>query len=175
MLSEGNFFVTTGEIHIRNYDVEGAGSRRTIVADEHEALRDSVRCDGQEMGPLRRVGLGGQRRLRAGGVAVPVRPASDRLTVAVGRGINPRMQTTLSNKGQVLLPLAARRRLRAVGSERLSVELREGGVLLRPMFRARRYRSTTHPVSGLPVMAARSIPARKVSAAEIARLHAELL
>lgn len=32
-LSEGKFFVTTGEIHIRNYAVEGKGDRRTITAD----------------------------------------------------------------------------------------------------------------------------------------------
>ena len=32
-LSHGDFFVTTGEILIRNYAVEGTGSRRTIVAD----------------------------------------------------------------------------------------------------------------------------------------------
>ncbi|MEY2882008.1 MAG: hypothetical protein RLZZ15_4388 [Verrucomicrobiota bacterium] len=32
-LSEGKFFVTTGEIHIRNYAVTGTGARRTIVAD----------------------------------------------------------------------------------------------------------------------------------------------
>ncbi len=32
-LSEGNFFVTTGEILIRNYAVEGTGPKRTIVAD----------------------------------------------------------------------------------------------------------------------------------------------
>ena len=32
-LSDGNFFVTTGEIYIRNYAVQGTGNRRTIVAD----------------------------------------------------------------------------------------------------------------------------------------------
>lgn len=32
-LRRGDFFVTTGEILIRNYAVEGAGKRRTIVAD----------------------------------------------------------------------------------------------------------------------------------------------
>lgn len=32
-LSAGKFFVTTGEIYIRNYAVQGTGNRRTIVAD----------------------------------------------------------------------------------------------------------------------------------------------
>jgi hypothetical protein len=32
-LRNGDFFVTTGEILIRNYSVDGAGSRRTVVAD----------------------------------------------------------------------------------------------------------------------------------------------
>jgi hypothetical protein len=32
-MSEGNFFVTTGEILVKNFAVRGAGSKRTIVAD----------------------------------------------------------------------------------------------------------------------------------------------
>ena len=32
-LRDGNFFVTTGEILIRNYSVAGTGSQRTIAAD----------------------------------------------------------------------------------------------------------------------------------------------
>ena len=32
-LSDGRFFVTTGEIHIRNYAVKGTGAQRTIEAD----------------------------------------------------------------------------------------------------------------------------------------------
>ena len=85
------------------------------------------------------------------------------------------MQATLSRKGHVLLPASARRRLRHKPGETLSVELREGGVFLRPQSRSRRYKLVTHPVSGLPMMEARERPARKVSAAEIARLNAELL
>jgi AbrB family looped-hinge helix DNA binding protein len=85
------------------------------------------------------------------------------------------MQTTLSSKGQVLLPTAARRRLRQNCGDRLSVEFREGGVLLRPVSRSRRYKPATHPLSGLPMMQAQEQPVRKVSAAEIARLNAELL
>lgn len=84
------------------------------------------------------------------------------------------MQTTLSSKGHVVLPSAARRRLRHNRGECLSVELREGGVFLSPQVRLRRYMLATHPVSGLPTMAAQERPARKVSAAEIARLNAEL-
>ncbi|MBI5771563.1 MAG: AbrB/MazE/SpoVT family DNA-binding domain-containing protein [Verrucomicrobia bacterium] len=85
------------------------------------------------------------------------------------------MQATLSAKGQVQLPSAARRRLRANSGARLSVELRDGGVLLRPLVRSRRYKLAAHPVSGLPIMTALERPARKVTAAGIARLHAELL
>jgi hypothetical protein len=32
-MSEGNYFVTTGEILVKNFAVEGAGNKRTIVAD----------------------------------------------------------------------------------------------------------------------------------------------
>ena len=85
------------------------------------------------------------------------------------------MQAMLSRNGQVVLPAVARRRLRVGRDKRLSVELREGGVLLRPMSHARRYETATHPVSGLPMMAALERPARRVSAPEIARLNAELL
>jgi bifunctional DNA-binding transcriptional regulator/antitoxin component of YhaV-PrlF toxin-antitoxin module len=85
------------------------------------------------------------------------------------------MQTMLSSKGHVVLPSAARRRLTHGRGVRVAVELREGGVLLSPRVRPRRYQPTLNPVSGLPTMAAQERPARKVSAAEIARLNAELL
>jgi AbrB family looped-hinge helix DNA binding protein len=85
------------------------------------------------------------------------------------------MQTTLSSKGQLVLPAAARRRLRLRQGERLAVELREDGLLLRPVGSGRRYKPARHPVSGLPVMRAEDRPIRKVTAAEIAALHAELL
>lgn len=85
------------------------------------------------------------------------------------------MQTTLSSKGQLVLPSAARRRLRLSHGERLSVEFREGGIFLRPVAQARAYKVAKHPISGLPVMIATTRPAQKVSAAEIARLNAELL
>jgi len=32
-LSDGKFFVTTGEIYIRNYAVKGSGAQRTVEAD----------------------------------------------------------------------------------------------------------------------------------------------
>jgi AbrB family looped-hinge helix DNA binding protein len=85
------------------------------------------------------------------------------------------METTLSSKGQLVLPAAARRKLKLAQGERLAVELRDGGVFLRPVGQAKKYRLTRHPVSGLPVMAAVGKVARKVTAAEIARLNAELL
>ena len=85
------------------------------------------------------------------------------------------MQTTLSSKGQLVLPAAVRRKLHLNQGERLSVEVREGGIFLRPVAQARAYRTVRHAVSGLPVMVATARTGRKVSAAEIARLNAELL
>jgi AbrB family looped-hinge helix DNA binding protein len=85
------------------------------------------------------------------------------------------MVTTLSSKGQVVLPAAARRRLHLIPGERLDVELRDDGVFLRPARPVAGYRLELHPDSHLPRMVAVARPARKVTAAEIARLHAELL
>lgn len=85
------------------------------------------------------------------------------------------METTVSSKGQVVLPAAARRRLRLTRGERLAVELREGGVLLRPLNAPRAYKVVPNPTSGLPAMVALGPPGRRVTAAEIARLNAELL
>ena len=85
------------------------------------------------------------------------------------------MVTTLSSKGQVVLPAAARKRLHLVVGERLDVELRDDGVFLRPTRQTTGYRLELHPDSHLPRMVAVARPVRKVTAAEIARLHAELL
>jgi len=85
------------------------------------------------------------------------------------------METTISSKGQLVLPAKVRRQLRLAQGERLSIEVRGDSVILRPMSQPRRYRTARHPASGLPVMVALERPARKVSAAEIARLSAELL
>jgi AbrB family looped-hinge helix DNA binding protein len=82
------------------------------------------------------------------------------------------METILSSKDQLVLPAEVRRRLRLVKGERLSIEVRGDSVVLRPV--ARRYKTARHPTSGLPVMVALKPPARKVTAAETARLHAEL-
>ena len=84
------------------------------------------------------------------------------------------MKATLSSKGQLVLPAEIRRTLRLMRGEALTIEVREDGVLLRPAFYSRRYKRTRHPVSGLPVMTAVEPPARKVTAAEIARLNAAL-
>ena len=85
------------------------------------------------------------------------------------------MEATLSSKGQLVLPAKVRRLLRLAKGERLSIEIRGDSVLLRPASQRRRYKAVRHPRSGLPVMAALKPPKRRVTAAEIARLHAELL
>lgn len=85
------------------------------------------------------------------------------------------METTVSSKGQIVLPAAARKQLRLAQGERLAVELREGGVFLRPLSATRKYRMETDPLTGLPVMRSIVRGGRKVTAAEIARLNAELL
>lgn len=84
-------------------------------------------------------------------------------------------ETTLSTKGQLVLPARVRRQLRLAKGERLSVEVRGDSVVLRPVARPRRYKTAQHPRSGLPVMVALKPPKRRVTAEEIARLHAELL
>lgn len=85
------------------------------------------------------------------------------------------METTLSSKGQVVLPAAVRRQLRLTRGERLALEVRDGGVLLRPMNMPRAYKMVNHPVSGLPAMVPVGPRGRLVTAAEIAKLNAELL
>lgn len=85
------------------------------------------------------------------------------------------METKISSKGQIVLPAEARRRLRLARGERLAVELRDGGVFLRPVGSVNKYQPTKNQVSGLPVMATTKRPERKVTAAEIAKLNAELL
>ncbi len=84
------------------------------------------------------------------------------------------MQTVLSSKGQVVLPAEARRALKLGQGDRMSVEVKDGGVFLRPVRQGRRYRVRIHPISGLPVMVPLKPPPRKVTAAEVARLAAEL-
>ena len=85
------------------------------------------------------------------------------------------MQTTLSSKGQLVLPAEVRRQLDLAPGQRLSVELREGGLFLQPLSRRGGYRSAVHPVSKLPIKRAERRPRTKVTAEAIARLHAELL
>ena len=45
---------------------------------------------------------------------------------------------------------------------------------VRPLSEPRAYKKARHPKSGLPVMLALKPPKRRVTAAEIARLHAQL-
>jgi len=85
------------------------------------------------------------------------------------------METTLSSKGQLVLPAEARRKLRLSKGERLNVEVRDGGIFLRAAREIRRYQFKKHLVSGLSVMVPVKAMGRKVSAAEIAQLNADLL
>lgn len=85
------------------------------------------------------------------------------------------MEAILSSKGQLVLPAKLRRQLRLSRGEHLSIEVRGDSLILRLVAKPRRYKSARHPTSGLPVMVALEPPARKVTSAEIARLHAELL
>lgn len=85
------------------------------------------------------------------------------------------METTLSSKGQLVLPAKVRKQLGLAQGERLTIEVRGGAVVLRPAKQLRRYRTVRHPKSGLPVMVAVGPPRRKVTSAEIARLNAELV
>ncbi len=85
------------------------------------------------------------------------------------------METTLSSKGQIVLPAAARNKLHLTQGERLTVEVKGDAVLLRPIRRRNAYRVERNPISGLPRMVALTPSARKVTAAEIARLNAELM
>ena len=85
------------------------------------------------------------------------------------------METTLSSKGQLVLPAEARRKLRLCKGERLNVEIRDGGIFLRVAREIRRNQLKKHPVSGLSVMVPVKAKGRKVSAAEIAQLNADLL
>jgi len=85
------------------------------------------------------------------------------------------MKATLSSKGQLVLPAEVRRQLQLAQGERLSVEVRGHTVVLRAVSQSRRYRTARHPTSGLPVMVAVRPPKRRVTAAAIARLQAELL
>ena len=85
------------------------------------------------------------------------------------------MKATVSSKGQIVLPAEVRRRLRLMKGERLSVEVKGDSVVLRPLAEPRRYQTSRHPKSGLPVMVASTPPGRKVTAAEIAQLNSELV
>jgi AbrB family looped-hinge helix DNA binding protein len=85
------------------------------------------------------------------------------------------MKAILSSKGQVVLPAEVRRQLRLHQGDPLAVEVRDGSIVLRPMTKPRRYKTGRHPVSDLPVMIAVEPSGRRATAAEIARLHAELL
>ncbi len=84
------------------------------------------------------------------------------------------MRATVSSKGQVVLPAEVRRQLRLVEGEELSVEVHGASVFLRPLSEPRAYKKARHHKSGLPVMLALKPPKRRVTAAEIARLHAQL-
>lgn len=65
------------------------------------------------------------------------------------------MQTTVSTKGQVVLPGPLRRRLDIRAGDPLDAEIEEGRIVLTPRRkRPQRVRIITDPVTGLPVLSA---------------------
>ena len=65
------------------------------------------------------------------------------------------MQTTVSTKGQVVLPGPLRRRLDIRAGDPLDAEIEEGRIVLTPRRkRPERVRIITDPVTGLPVLSA---------------------
>ena len=65
------------------------------------------------------------------------------------------MQTTVSTKGQVVLPGPLRRRLDIRAGDLLDAEIVEGRIVLTPRRkRPQRVRIITDPVTGLPVLSA---------------------
>jgi len=67
------------------------------------------------------------------------------------------MKTTLSSRGQVVLPAAIRRRLGLEAGATLEVETEEGHIVLKPV--ARRPAKTsikTSPATGLPLLVVNS-------------------
>lgn len=63
------------------------------------------------------------------------------------------MTTTLSSKGQVVLPQAARRRLGLLPGTKFACRVREGAILLVPETRpAPKVRSGRNALTGLPVL-----------------------
>lgn len=75
----------------------------------------------------------------------------------------------------MVLPARVRRQLRLARGERLTIEVQGDSVVLRRVGERRRYKTARQTTSGLPVMVPLKPPARKVTAAEIARLNAEIL
>jgi AbrB family looped-hinge helix DNA binding protein len=63
------------------------------------------------------------------------------------------MTTTLSSKGQVVLPKAARRRLGLLPGTRFNCRVQEGEIVLVPESRpATKARPGRNPITGLPVL-----------------------
>ncbi len=65
------------------------------------------------------------------------------------------MQTTVSTKGQVVLPGPIRRRLDIRAGDPLDVNIEDGRIVLTPRRkRARRVKLVRDPITGLPVLSA---------------------
>jgi hypothetical protein len=72
----GNYFVSSGEVLLRQWGIEGTGAQwpasdahHGIAAAEPQHLPDSLRCGRQAVGALRVLGFGGQWRVHAAGAA----------------------------------------------------------------------------------------------------------
>jgi AbrB family looped-hinge helix DNA binding protein len=83
------------------------------------------------------------------------------------------MQTTVSTKGQVVLPGPLRRKLGVQAGDAMDVSVEAGRIILMPhRKKARKGRIVTDPVTGLPMLSAgKNAPA--LSSREVAEILSE--
>jgi AbrB family looped-hinge helix DNA binding protein len=80
------------------------------------------------------------------------------------------MRTTVSTKGQVVLPAPIRRRLRLLAGDSLDADIQAGSIVLTPRKQRRRHaRITTDPATGLPVLNA-GVDAPPLSSKQVAEI-----
>jgi len=80
------------------------------------------------------------------------------------------MQTTVSSKGQVVLPAPIRRRLGLRAGDPLDADIQGGSIVLTPRKQRRRHtKITKDTVTGLPVLSA-GVDAPPLSSKEVAEI-----